>query len=109
MGGYEFKPHLKAVAVFFAMACATTVYTNLDKVMLGVMISPDSVHVGYYGAAARIKSILVSIVTSLGTVLLPRASYYIKNNQVEKFRNITRKALNFVLLAATPPATAILP
>lgn len=100
MGGYEFKPHLKAVAVFFAMSCATTVYTHLDTVMLGFMDTDETV--GYYNAAVRIKGILVSIVTSLGTVLLPRASYYIKNNQVEKFRNITRKALNFVLLAATP-------
>lgn len=100
MGGYEFKHHLKAVAVFFAMSCATTVYTHLDTVMLGFMDTDETV--GYYNAAVRIKSILVSIVTSLGTVLLPRASYYIKNNQVEKFRNITRKALNFVLLAATP-------
>lgn len=102
VGGYEFAPHLKAVMVFFAMACATTVYTNLDKVMLGVMISPDSVYVGYYGAAARIKSILVSIVTSLGTVLLPRASYYVQHGQMDEFRKISRKALNFVVVAATP-------
>lgn len=102
VGGYEFSPHLKAVMVFFAMACATTVYTNLDKVMLGVMISPDSVYVGYYGASARIKSILVGIVTSLGTVLLPRASYYVEHGQMDEFRRISRKALNFVIMAATP-------
>jgi O-antigen/teichoic acid export membrane protein len=58
--------------------------------------------VGYYGAAARIKSILVSIVTSLGTVLLPRASYYVQHGQMDEFRKISRKALNFVTVAATP-------
>lgn len=100
VGGYEFKPHLKAVMVFFAMACATTVYTNMDKVMLGVMAT--DVDVGYYGAASRIKSILVSIVTSLGTVLLPRASYYVQQGKMEEFRKISRKALNFVMLIATP-------
>lgn len=100
MGGYDFKPHLKAVAVFFAMACATTIYTNLDTVMLGFMKTDDAV--GYYNAAVRIKSILVSIVTSLGTVLLPRASYYVEHGQMEEFRRISRKALNFVIMAATP-------
>ena len=100
MGGYEFKPHLKAVAVFFAMACASTIYTNLDKVMLG-FIGTDT-DVGYYGAAVRIKSILVSIVTSLGTVLLPRASYYVEHGLMDDFRKISRKALNFVFVAAVP-------
>lgn len=100
VGGYEFKPHLKAVMVFFAMACATTVYTNMDKVMLGVMATDTDV--GYYGAASRIKSILVSIVTSLGTVLLPRASYYVQHGKMEEFHKISRKALNFVVLAAAP-------
>lgn len=100
MGGYAFKPHLKAVAVFFAMACASTIYTNLDKVMLGIMAT--NTDVGYYGAAVRIKSILVSIVTSLGTVLLPRASYYVEHGLMDEFRRISRKALNFVVVAAVP-------
>lgn len=100
VGGYHFKPHLSAVAVFFAMACASTVYTNLDTVMLGFMTSDETV--GYYNAAVRIKSILVSIVTSLGAVLLPRASYYVEHGEMDRFRQITRKALNFVFLAAVP-------
>lgn len=100
VGGYRFRPHLKAVAVFFAMACASTVYTNLDTVMLGFMT--DDTTVGYYNAAVRIKSILVSIVTSLGTVLLPRSSYYVERGEMDRFRQITRKALNFVFLAAVP-------
>lgn len=100
VGGYEFRPHLKAVAIFFAMACASTVYTNLDTVMLGFMTNDETV--GYYNAAVRIKSILVSIVTSLGTVLLPRASYYVEHGQMDAFRKITGKALNFVFAAALP-------
>lgn len=100
VGGYRFTPHLKAVAIFFAMACAATIYTNLDTVMLGFMATDEDV--GYYNAAVRIKSILVSIVTSLGTVLLPRASYYVEHGLMEEFRKISRKALNFVFIAATP-------
>lgn len=100
LGGYDFRPHLKAVMVFFAMSCATTIYTHLDTVMLGFMDSDTSV--GYYNAAVRIKNILVSIVTSLGTVLLPRAAYYVEHKLWDEFRHISRKALNFTLVAATP-------
>ena len=100
VGGYEFRPHLKAVMIFFFMSCASTIYTNMDTVMLGFMES--DVTVGYYNAAVRIKNILVSIVTSLGTVLLPRAAYYVEHKLMDEFRTISRKALNFVLVAATP-------
>ena len=100
VGNYNLKRHIKAVWVFFAMACATTIYTHLDTVMLGFMKTDEDV--GFYNAAVKIKSILVSVVTSLGTVLLPRASYYIKNNMIDEFHRITNKALNFVFLLASP-------
>ena len=99
-GGYSFRRHYKAILVFFAMSCATTVYLNLDGLMLGFILS--DVDVGYYDAAVKIKTILVSIVTSLGTVLLPRASYYIENKKMDEFRRITGKALNFVVVFAVP-------
>lgn len=100
VGEYNFKQHLKAVSVFFALSCAATIYINLDTVMLGFM--KTNVDVGYYNAAVKIKTILVSIVTSLGTVLLPRASYYVEHGLKEDFYRITKKAINFVFLVATP-------
>lgn len=100
VGNYSLKRHLRPVLIFFAMACATTIYTHLDNVMLGFMASKTDV--GYYGAAVKIKTILVSVVTSLGAVLLPRASYYVEQGNLEEFRRITRKAMNFVVLAAAP-------
>lgn len=100
VGHYKLKRHMKAVFIFFAMTCATTIYTNLDTIMLGFMKTNNDV--GYYNAAVKIKIILVSIVTSLGTVLLPRASYYVQNSMMDEFVKITKKALNFVFLLATP-------
>ena len=100
VGGYDFKRHMKPILTFFAMSCATTIYTNLDTVMLGFMKS--DVDVGYYNAAVKIKTILVSLVTSLGSVLLPRASYYVENGLLDEFKRITKKALSFVFLVASP-------
>lgn len=100
VGKYYPQRHLKPVAVFFAMACATTIYTHLDTVMLGFMTTDADV--GYYNTAVKIKTVLVSVVTSLGTVLLPRASYYVQHDLMDDFKRITRKAINFVVLLATP-------
>lgn len=100
VGNYDFKKHLKPVGIFFAMSCATTIYGNLDNVMLGFLAT--DIDVGYYNAAVKIKGILVAIVTSLGSVLLPRTSYYIENGMIQEFKRITKKALSFVFLLATP-------
>ena len=98
VGGYDLKKHLKPIGIFLAMSCATTIYTNLDTVMLRVMKGDEEV--GYYNAAVKIKTVTLSVVTSLGAVLLPRVSYFIKNKMMEEFKTVTAKALNFVLILA---------
>ncbi|WP_313151760.1 flippase [Lacrimispora sp.] len=100
VGNYHIKQHLKPVYIFFAMSCATTIYTNLDTVMLGFLMG--NIEVGYYNAAIKIKTILVSVVTSLGVVMLPRASYYVEQGMNAEFMRINKKAINFVILAAMP-------
>lgn len=99
---YNFKQHFKPILVFFSMSCATVVYTNLDTVMLGFMTTDTDV--GYYSASVKIKTILISIVTSLGTVLLPRVSYYFQQNMMDKFKQIIKKSLNFVFVVSIPLA-----
>lgn len=100
VGNYDFKKHFWPMFTFFAMTVATTVYTNLDVVMLGLMKS--NYDVGLYNAAVKIKMIMVSLVTSLGTVLLPRISYYYEQNKIEEFHALVSKAFSFVLLLAIP-------
>ena len=100
MRKYNVVRHLKAVIIFFAMACATTIYTNLDTVMLGFM--SNDISVGYYNAAVKIKVLLVQVVASLGGVLLPRCSYYIENNMMYDFKRICTKALEFVFVVSIP-------
>ena len=82
------------------MTIATTVYTNLDSVMLGFMKGDEAV--GYYNAAVKIKTILVSLVTSMGAVLLPRLSFYIKEGRDEEFKQLTIRSLQFVCFISIP-------
>ncbi|MFO7161039.1 MAG: polysaccharide biosynthesis C-terminal domain-containing protein, partial [[Clostridium] cellulosi] len=100
VGHYDLKQHFKPILIFFAMSVAATIYTNLDNIMLGAI--KGNIDVGYYNAAVKIKSILVSFVTSLGAVLLPRVSFYFDNGMKKEFRQITKKAIEFVVLLACP-------
>lgn len=100
IGNYNFRQHLKPIFILFAQSLAVSVYTNLDTVMLG-FIKTDK-DVGYYNAAVKIKTILLSLVTSLGNVLLPRMSYYVKENMMLKFKEMMLKALNFTALLSIP-------
>ena len=97
---YNFRKHLSPIFIFFAFSVATTIYTNLDTAMLGFF--KDNTEVGYYNAAVRIKDLLVSFVTALGAVLLPRISYYVKMGQVEKFSILVKRALDFILFISVP-------
>ena len=97
---YNFKQHLKPIFVFFAMACAITVYTNLDTVMLGFM--KTNTDVGYYSVAIKIKNVLVGLITALGAILLPRCSYYIKQNLFDEFKKVSSKAMSFVFVFSIP-------
>ncbi len=102
VGKYKFGRHMKPIIIFFAMSCATTIYTNLDTVMLGFMKTDTDV--GYYNAAVKIKTVLLGVVTSLGTVLLPRASYYVEQKLMKEFYSVARKAIHFVFLISFPMA-----
>lgn len=97
---YNFKVHLKPILIFFATSCAIVIYTQLNTVMLGLI--KTNADVGLYDSAMKIKNILVSIVTALGAVLLPRASYYVKQGLFEEFGKISSKAIHFVCLLALP-------
>jgi len=68
--------------------------------MLGSM--KGTYDVGLYTAATKLKGILLSVVTSLGNVLLPRMSYYANNRMREQFLEIMTKALNFTLFLSLP-------
>lgn len=98
--GYEFKKHLKPIFILFAGSLAISVYTNLDIIMLGFF--KGDYDVGLYSAASRFKGLLISLVTSLGSVLLPRMSRYAKERRQKELESTSVMAINFTLLLSIP-------
>lgn len=99
-GQYHFKRHLKPIFVLFAQSAAVSIYTNLDTVMLGFMKTDTDV--GLYTAAVKVKGILVAVVNSLGSVLLPRMSFFAERKKKGEFHRLLVLALNAELFMALP-------
>lgn len=100
LSNLDLKKHLKPITILFAQSLAVSIYTNLDTVMLGFIKSNSEV--GYYNAAIKLKYILLSLVASLGQVLLPRMSYFVQKNLKKEFLSAMRKALNFTCELSFP-------
>ncbi len=69
----EVRVHIKPNLVLFLTVLAVSLFKVMDKIMLGLIT--DKVQVGYYELSEKIISIPVALITSLGTVMLPRMSH----------------------------------
>ncbi|RDE66824.1 flippase [Haemophilus haemolyticus] len=96
----EITKHIKPSFTFFLLTISITIYVNLDSIMLGFMTSDDNV--GYYSAAVKIKQILVTLVTSLGAVMLPRLAFYYEQKRFDEFKDLVKNALGFILIVSLP-------
>ncbi|HHD9313815.1 TPA: polysaccharide biosynthesis C-terminal domain-containing protein, partial [Streptococcus pneumoniae] len=96
----EFRYHLKPMWYLFASLLAVNIYTNLDSVMLGIINGNDAV--GIYSIASKVKWILLSVVTSVSLVLLPRLSFYSNKYDETKFNNILRKSSTIIFMISIP-------
>lgn len=102
----NFKQYLKPLMKVYFMNFVISIYIQLDTVMLGFMSTAKNV--GYYTIATKLTKMLLALVTSIGTVLLPRLSYYISNGKREEFDQLVKKSISLVLLLSIPIVGAII-
>ena len=76
--------HLKPALQIFVLNLTISIYVNLDSVMLGFIRNEEAV--GYYTAATKLTKAILSIISSLGLVLLPRFSNMISNGEFTEFK-----------------------
>lgn len=74
--------HLKANFKLFIPVLAVSVYTIMDKVMLGILSPYDQV--GKYDNSQKILTIPTGLITALGAVMLPRMASLLSTGKREK-------------------------
>ena len=97
----DIKRHVKPTIVLFLPQIATSVYTVLDKTMIGLLTGNEE-EVAYYEQGQKIVKIAMTLVTSLGTVMMPRVANLFKQNRLEQVREYLLKSFRFVFFLSFP-------
>ncbi|MCM1537459.1 MAG: flippase [bacterium] len=92
---------MHTVLILFVPTIAVQVYTVLDKTMIGV-ITQNSFENGYYEQAMKISKLVLVVVTSLGTVMIPRIGYYFQNGEKDTINQLMYQGYRFVWLLGIP-------
>ena len=93
--------HLKPTISLFIPQIAIQIYTLLDRTMVGAIIS-DKSEVGYYDQGQKIVKMLLAVITSMGTVMLPRIANTFATGDRNMVKNYMNKSFNLVFALAFP-------
>lgn len=91
----DIRKHIKPNLMLFIPVIAVSLYKMMDKIMLGVMSS--IVDVGFYENAEKIISIPLTLITALGTVMLPRMSNLTSKGDIRLIEIYINKSEKFVM------------
>lgn len=100
----EIRPwrHLKETLVYFVPTIATSVYTMLDKTMLGWYTGESKTQNGYYEYATGFINMAKVLILSFNAVMSARMSYLFAEENRGEIREKLKGALDFVLFLAIP-------
>ena len=93
--------HSYAIVMLFIPQIASTIYNMLDKTMIGTILV-DKTEVGYYEQGQKVIRILLTIVTSLGIVMIPRMASTFASGDTKKLNEYMRRSFNFTFFLAFP-------
>lgn len=104
----ELKPlkHLGSTLILFLPTIATSVYTSLDKTMIGIITGSDSEN-GNYEYAEKLVKMVMTVITSLGTVMVPRNSQNFARGNLKAVEHNIYQSCKFVLFIGIPMALGL--
>lgn len=94
------KRHISPVLKVFSFSVVTSIYLQLNTVLLG--FQKHALAVGYFTAATKVMQMLLQMSTCLGSVMMPRASNLLAENKEEEFKSLIQKSYDFSLAVALP-------
>ena len=93
-----FKKHFKETLIYFVPTIATSIYTVLDKTLIGV-ITHDTYQNGYYEQANKIMRMTYTVsFVAINNVMSARISYLFAEKKQEEIGNRIRKTMDFIFL-----------
>lgn len=93
--------HLRGTFSLFVPLIAIQIYTVMDKTMLGLFTKNYSEN-GYYEQAMKISKMTLVLVTSLGTVMVPRIGHLFEKKDLDALSQYMYKSYNFIWFLGVP-------
>ena len=90
------RRHFKAMTSFAVSSISAGMYTQLDMLLIGFLCS--NVVVGLYQLVLKVKGICIAAVNSVGSVMLPRLSYYESKNSRSRTNDLIGKNINMLFI-----------
>lgn len=106
VGKINLRKHIKPILTIFIASLAVSIYLQLDGVMIGSIIGTN--YVAYYSVANKLIRLVIVIVTALGSVMIPRLSNCLKNQDIKGYKNYANISLKYILFVSIPLMIAIL-
>ena len=94
------KEHFKGIFVLFIPVISYSIYKLMDKIMIGMFT--DVSNVAFYENAEKIINVPTLVVAALGTVMMPRISNLISNNNVDDAKKYFNASIEFVFFFSIP-------
>lgn len=98
--------HIQPALRVFLLNVVISIYIRLNIIMLGFMT--DDRAVGFFSSGMKIIHILTVLITSLGTVMLPRCSHLIGEKKFDEFNAVMSKTYHLLMFMAIPITVGII-
>lgn len=99
--------HLKPALIIFLPQIAVNVYTQLDKTMIGILTGYDYNQVGYYSQAEKIVKMAMTVITSMGSIMLSRVTVALSRKDHDAAKAYIQKSFRFLFLLGCPIALGL--
>lgn len=93
--------NIRQMIEMFIPTIAMQIYLVLDKTMIGAF-AESSLENGYYEQAEKIVKVSLTIVTAMGTVMIPRISYVFAKESIDKVKEHIYRSYRFVWFLGWP-------
>lgn len=111
VGGFKFTTmhffsHLRPILILFIVPSVTVISLSINKILLESF--NGEIEVGFFNQSYKLYMMVISFVSALTSVLMPRMSRYFADQAHEKVREYLHFSICFILMTALPVTGGII-
>jgi O-antigen/teichoic acid export membrane protein len=96
--GLDVKRHLRPLLPLLGFFMIASIYVNFDSVLLGLM--SEEYNVGIYNVGMKTARMAITMIASMGIVLVPRFAFFLGSNRREEHLALAKRAIEFLYFLA---------